>query len=150
MVDDESKANVILADETRGKALPIPKDPDLPVQCYYCGSMCKIASVRVHKKTEGTWKCLKCCGTITGCYRHYNGMPNLAEMSVEQQHAFWSELQKKTGKYAYDNCLRSFQSNKETTKQKFYANNGEFLPLSVWKTRGFNDNEILAKSTNDS
>jgi hypothetical protein len=65
-------------------------------------------------------------------------------VSDENKRAFYSELRDKGVKHvlAYtQDFLKQYESHED-----FYAEGGEFLPLSVWSTRGFDPEAIETKS----
>jgi hypothetical protein len=121
----------------------VGKFPEAEVQCALCGSMCALSKVRVFKKSNGTWKCLRCGVTVTTCYKQFGGVPaELGEISKERLQDFYKKAHDIHLRLDLPGLVQQFSICKQKTDEKFYANQGEFLPLKVWKTRGFSARSI--------
>ena len=94
--------------------------PDTLVQCGFCGSECLRKNVREKSKTQGTWKCLKCCSSITKCYRHFKSMPDLTGLTDAEVQEFWVKAQDKSGKGEFSELTQSFQKKKVNVEEKMY------------------------------
>ena len=120
----------------------VGKFPESEVQCELCGSICALAKVRVLKKSNGTWKCLQCGVTLSTCYKQFGGVPELGEISKERLQDFYKKAHDINLSLDLQGLVQQFSICKQKTDEKFYANQGEFLPLKVWKSRGFSASSI--------
>jgi len=120
---------------------------DNTLRCMDCGHEARIVNnVRLRAKCTNSWRCEKCNVTHTQLHRKFGSWPTGAFKQVSDEHkrAFYSELRDKGVKHvlAYtQDFLKQYESHED-----FYAEGGEFLPLSVWSTRGFDTEAIETKS----
>ena len=116
-------------------------------QCETCGSIVELAKLRILSKKKGTYKCGKCCATVTKLYRSQGGMPNLDGLHESQVHEFYNRAKECFSAVDLNNLVKEFKATKESQQAVYYDNQGKFLPLSVWKTMGYDDVAIRDKST---
>ncbi len=112
------------------------------VFCRLCGSKCVMAQVRVLKKGDGTWKCLKCMSIQTKLYRT-GGLPDFRQASQLDIEAFYTKAQGMHTTAEIEACVTEFTLKFVATKSIAFHNNGEFQPLGVWATRGYNTADIV-------
>jgi hypothetical protein len=85
---------------------------------------------------------LRCGVTVTTCYKQFGGVPELGEISKERLQDFYKKAHDINLRLDLPGLVQQFSICKQKTDEKFYANQGEFLPLKVWKTRGFSARSI--------
>ena len=101
------------------------------------------ASHDATEKKQGVWRCNKCCVKITSLRRGFGQWPppNWSDIPVATQLEFFQCSDGLSTKDLTKKADESFHV-KDVLNQKFYTHGGDFLPLSVWATRGFNTQSI--------
>ena len=132
-----------------GEVTDIGLFPEMSLRCKACGTTCMPHKMRCRGKSAESWECLN-CGTKSSQLRRVFGkwpIGEFCEMEKDDQESFFNEI---TGMDI--GTLRKFCERKFTKTEshgKFYEEKGQFLPLSVWATRGFNVEDIETKSPQD-
>ena len=116
--------------------------------CDLCGRFEPLDRVRLRSKRQDTWRCSSChsnCQTL----RRIEGVwpsPSFRSLSCEQQTSFMSSIVGMSSTEIAD-ALETLESVTVTEEQgEQFVDGGEFLPLGVWSTRGFNSDAIAAMS----
>ena len=119
------------------------------VFCSNCGQQVCLVKCRLLSKKAGTWRCDNCHTKITQLYRGFGEWPvkEFAGLPEEEQRTFFKGLSTSTGVDAI-NKVKELISKTEQ-HERFYECGGEFLPLGVWRTRGYDEDAIEAKSADD-
>lgn len=121
--------------------------PEEPKFCSKCHNYAPKAKVRCINKTKQLFQCNVCGCRITQLTRQYGVWPtdDFKAISEEEKVAFMKACGEAKDqdqlKLVSEEYLRRFEK-----RARFFLHNGEFLPLSVWGTRGF-DTERIASST---
>ena len=102
---------------------------------------------RLVYKTKACYRCSVCSSRITQLHDVFGTWPTaeFKRMSDEEQAKFFKDC----GAIAKRDDLAEFAKTmfeKFTVEAKVYYNGGEFLPLRVWETRGFDPVAIAASS----
>jgi hypothetical protein len=128
---------------------PFPKSEYV---CSLCGGALEAMRFRCITKGSASpkFRCSTCLTKLTQLNRKFGQWPTngFKGLSEEEQEAFYKEAKAITSA----DELHKFAESKFTrfdTHRKFYANGGEFLPLGVWGTRGFDIKSIEENSTSD-
>ncbi len=117
------------------------------VYCGNCGNAAQASNVRLRNKQKNAWRCDKCAVKIVQLTRVFGTWPNTAfkKLSDDQKLDFYSQLQNCSTQTAVevftDKFMKSYEAHEE-----FYAEGGEFLPLQVWATRGFDADRIRERT----
>lgn len=119
------------------------------VFCSNCGQQVCLVKCRLLSKKAGTWRCDNCHTKITQLYRGFGEWPlkQFAGLPEEEQRTFFKGLSTSTGVDAINKCKELLSKKEE--HERFYECGGEFLPLGVWRTRGYDEDAIEAKSADD-
>ena len=117
------------------------------VYCGWCGNRTHINLCRLGKKEPPTWKC-KCCNTrLTQLWRLFGSWPPAGiDISEEDQIKFLSDLQTMTSSKKIEAFSEHFLEQFEV-QLKSTTWGGEFLPLKVWESRGFDIAAIESQTT---
>ena len=102
---------------------------------------------RLVSKTAKKWKCSVCASKITQLHDVFGSWPTVEfkSMSDEEQGKFFKDC----GAFRKRDDLAKFAKTMFetfTVEVKVYHNGGEFLPLRVWETRGFDPVAIESSS----
>ena len=129
-------------------AKPDPRFSDsVNVVCCFCGSKCELSQVRIKSKSEGTWKCKHCCSAQTKIYRWNSGkLPDLSDKSQPEVNQFYLKAQSCSTQQDFQRILNCTEVRNVERSEQLYANMGQYLPLDVWKTQGFNPEMIKANT----
>ena len=124
----------------------IPRWVEPTVFCSSCGSPAGLTHCRVLSKREGTWRCNKCHVKITTLWRGFGTWPTetFERLSPELKKNFFKDIAEKNASDTIAYAKRSL--TKFEQHQKFYEEKGQFLPLSVWATKGFDITHIETKT----
>ena len=92
------------------------------------------------------WVCHKCEVKLSQLRKGFGTWPpsGFNKISKEEQQAFFRETHGMAGKDSVKRAEDMFNI-KEELQAQYYMNGGEFLPPSVWATRGFDANVIKEK-----
>jgi hypothetical protein len=93
------------------------------------------------------WRCTNCQTTMQALYRGFGQWPSpgFKDLPKTVREEFYSEMAGKPAdesRSKVQSLLKSFETHEEN-----YAEQGEFLPLSVWARRGFDAEAITRDST---
>ena len=118
------------------------------VKCDLCKNYCDANKVRIKSKRDSTWKCSACHTKMTVCARHFGSWPpsNWGLLSEEAKVQFFNVKDAKKS-----SVLRSLKSLAHQ-KDEHEVEDGsisEFLPLSVWASRGFDVQNIETATPDD-
>ena len=121
-----------------------PKVWDDHVLCKNCKRFVSVHRCRIASKCAGTWQCCECKTKTTQLWRAFGSWPVQAfeSLSEEERTEFYNKIK---GLDAV-NAVAEAQDmiDKVESHAEYYSDGGEYLPLSVWKARGF-DPEAIAK-----
>jgi hypothetical protein len=145
--DADGPPPLILADDHPDKPASVtyfPKQATLEPRCQKCGEICDPFSSRlVHKVTHKyAYKCKACCCKHVKLCGIFGGWPcpEFDDMGEDMQMKFWAEKATTKGeveKLVFDHIVRDYIERKTTNDQ------GDYLPLGVYRTRGFDTDLIL-------
>ena len=129
-----------------GEVTDIGMFPEMSLRCKTCGTSCQPYKMRCRGKSAESWECLNCGTKSTKLRRVFGKWPigEFDEMAKDDQEAFFNDISGMTQGQLQKFCERKF--TKTESHGKFYEEKGQFLPLSVWATRGFNVEDIETKS----
>ena len=98
--------------------------------------------VRLCKKSPQEWQCPTCNNKIAGLHSLFGTWPISAYHSLSdlEKATFWQEPE--SGKRALQQAVEKHIIYKQV-KALVDDNLGEFLPMSVWKTKGYAEEDIL-------
>jgi len=103
-----------------------------------CGNQAvPLVNARIISKRKGTWKCGKCNSSLTKVYRTQPNAVRFLTMPVEQRNELWKKVNSCCSAEEINNALQTFSAVKENKEERFFHNNGKFLPLEVWAHKGF-------------
>ena len=152
-LDDISLAQVVPADDGDEDTLPFGDSlhgllsiRSKPV-CLRCGY--EVDPFRAQLKSKGaakeTYICNGCNAKATMLSRTTNWpLPEFLELSQEEQQKFWRECHAQNGAPAVKALLtNTIVKSKSTSIEASLG--GDYLPLSVWKAKGYDADEIEAK-----
>ncbi len=120
------------------------------VMCEGCGEICEATKARIVSKDKKTalhkWKCHQCHSKTCELRRQlgswppkdWEGLPENLKME------FMKGIKSMTAKDAKAKAEAMIKEH--AMEEEFYEASGQFLPLSVWKTQGFDENRIAANT----
>ena len=123
-----------------------PPAVDETIECHFCGESYPEFDCRLVSKTRGEFACVKCYTSRTLLYRFGEAPAKI--MSEEDRHSFWLNCQSLKGSDKAD-LARQLKRKQVQSEMDSFAEGGEFLPLGVWKTKGFDAERIEANTTED-
>eukprot|EP00929_Paragymnodinium_shiwhaense_P038315 TRINITY_DN20261_c0_g2_i3.p1 TRINITY_DN20261_c0_g2~~TRINITY_DN20261_c0_g2_i3.p1 ORF type:complete len:671 (-),score=238.49 TRINITY_DN20261_c0_g2_i3:175-2187(-) len=131
-------------------ALPMPsfllRRSGPEIRCGYCIVETDITKLKLCNKGTAKWKCASCKNVLQTLYRK-TGTCKLSHIPPHILNEFFRTSARETPdgiKAKGEKLMKSYTVNEE-----FFAENGSFLPLSVWKTKGFSEAKILQDATED-
>ena len=133
-----------LADEAAVPPQPeveaAPPQPVVETTCHYCGKTCeKIDSCCINLKRDEC-KCKACNVTRVSLFRS-GEFPDLSKLTKEEMTAFYLNCQNTNGQGKLE-LARQIHMSRVTTDFETYAEEGTFLPLTVWAAKGFDSASI--------
>ena len=146
----ESELAVVSCESSRPAAVlvatHVPTNAcELTVFCSGCGSQVVPAKCRLRSKAQGTFCCFHCNSKMSTPSRGLGQWPTheFKGLPEPEQMAFMRALDHGAGGV----CARAKELlAKHSTKETFFEFGGEFLPLGVWRTRGYDSDAIEQKS----
>ena len=118
------------------------------VLCSKCLLPAELSKVRLVGKGTQTYYCRKCSNKISLMHKHFGvcSPPHYCSLSNEDKVAFW----RSAASTKEDLRVAMMKiSEKYSLEKSLVSQDGEYLPLSVWESRGFSAADILNKSTED-
>lgn len=150
----------MLAGVSLNLGIPAPKTPPLQCEIAMKSTMnfdelllnvcckCKepICPLRAYGKSPATWRCSSCNVKCVGLYKKYGKWPTpqFNEFDEEEQTEYYKSIKNVSMTEAEKilvNRLIKKRRDWEENKHK-----GEWLPLSVWQSRGF-DPEVIERTS---
>jgi len=113
-------------------------------QCYLCGELTEKFGWNLRNKKRGHWIC-KGCNVSRVVFAKNNMDPEFSFQSPEEVQEFWLAC-KALDNNAKLELVRSTTKVHSSSSMEHYQEGGSFLPLSVWKTKGFDIEAIEALS----
>jgi hypothetical protein len=115
------------------------------VSCSACGRFELFSKCRIMSKARQAWKCNGCHSKEHQLRRRFGQWPleAFSGSSDEKRQAFMARLDGMNASALATECEK-FVSSEE--HEEYYQDGGEFLPLSVWASRGFNTEAISTQS----
>lgn len=112
------------------------KDWDTKVRCDSCGQRTEFQSCRVINKSSGLWRCKQCGTSHVQLRRSFGSWPvsSFSRLTDDVKEAFYRRALSLNQNAVMAEAEEIMST--ESTSDAF-AEHGEFLPLSVWATRGF-------------
>ena len=132
-------------------AIPCPKIVNGPVEtvfCNWCHLPVEKGKVRLTSKSQEKYKCHRCSSTFAKCNKEKGVWPTAEFKEFEEQEQ--TEFYRKAGELSKSSDvvkLMTFTLNKYQKKEFSWANGGQYLPLKVWVTQGFDGDRIVRTST---
>ncbi len=117
-----------------------------------CGNQAvPLVTARIMSKRKGTWKCAKCNSSLVKVYRSQTSeaTAGLLLMPEEQKNEFWRKVHTCCSAEEIRNTVATYSIVKENKQERFFHNDGKFLPLAVWSRKGFDADRISTLSTDD-
>ena len=129
-----------------------PRYSPVTVQCDMCGNQAvPLVTARIMSKRKGTWKCAKCNSSLSKVYRSETteATAGLLLMPEEQKNEFWLKVHTCCSAEEIRNTVATYSIVKENKQERFFHNDGKFLPLAVWSRKGFDADRISNLSTDN-
>ena len=121
---------------------PMPSEPTL--FCSLCNGEVEMSKARLRSKLKQIWHCNECNSTMTKVYRNPKGPIDFTKCDQAEINKFFQECK---GKHQNEiNLLSHDLISTYKHEETYWDEGGEFLPLSVWTTRGFDADRIEALS----
>jgi hypothetical protein len=116
------------------------------VLCQYCGRFEYFKLCKAVSKVKGTWKCGSCNTKHTQLFRAFGQwpIPGFQQLSDQSKKDFMLSVHGTSGSEAAAIASELIETFK--IDQEYYNDGGEFLPLSVWQTRGYDAAMIEANT----
>ena len=112
-------------------------------RCVKCKEIVVRSKMRCVGKQKTVWICKVCHSRSTQLYKAFGSWPpkHFKELSENEQTEFYLSIKK----ISSAKMLKQFTEDKISTGKEEYfraENRGAYLPLSVWKKKGFNTKRI--------
>ena len=131
--------------------LGILQAPDIPLapHCIKCKRPVDVLRAQLQNKGAGLWRCASCNTKAVQLTRIFGRWPPRSFQSLPSdfQEKFWRELDGKSGGAALEQHVIDTLTIKRIEEEQC-STGGEYLPLSVWKQRGF-DPEAIQRQCRD-
>ena len=118
--------------------LPLPN-------CFYCGDQCEHKQYLLKSKKRNEFMCFKCNNKRIVLYKA-GEFPDTSALSNDDAKAFWSQMKNIQDKGALLQLARSASLTKYNREETENKEGSEWLPASVWATRGFDADRIVQLS----
>lgn len=143
---EDAKSQEEKESELKRQDAPMFDDVDEELNVFTC-KKCKVETDMKFAVARGPFEvwCKECNSLYTMLRRHLAWRPqDFVDLLDDQQSAFWArckqeKLEAKAGKFSYQsvrNCLVT-SLKEETIRQKKTAVGGTYLPLSVYRQKGY-------------
>ena len=136
----------VTAQAMSAQSIPETQDDTL-FPCVKCGMDCSAASGAVLR--GAAWQCKWCTNVYQILYRHLGGLPDSwSTMSPQSQQEFFKhagssiKCAPKNGRWSHVRSALVTQVCHFHTEQRRVRLSREYLPLTVWETRGFDVKRI--------
>ena len=130
------------------------KAPDVGLRptCFRCKQEVDPLRAVLTSKAKGSWKCPKCNVRGTQLHRIFGRWPpaNFATLSQNAQADFWKKAGEASNTAQLEDILVQTLTTQRIEREKTVVG-GEYLPLSVYKQRGFDPERIklMCKDTEE-
>jgi len=142
MVSAEAQAVDGAATDDELPGVAVPDDVGASVTCKLCGNISPFDSARVHKKSEGSWRCNKCHSKLTMFCRNDVKLSRLEALPEEETIALFNRSASlQTLLLDVETLFKQYE-----VAERFYEHGGKYLPLSVWAMKGFDADKIKTGS----
>ena len=124
-----------------------PKFDKPTVFCSTCGQQVVATKCRLLSKRSGSWRCDGCNCKVVQLFRGFGTWPSAEFRGLPEadQQAFFKSLgSHSSGSAAVAKAKELLAAHEK--HETFYEYGGQFLPLSVWGTKGFDVSLIEAKT----
>ena len=121
-------------------ASEVPLFAERPLSCSLCGGSVHKSQARLRSKKRQEWACLQCMSTITKIYQSPTGMIDFSVHNKDKVNAFFEQCKNKLE--GEIQLLSSDMLMDHKTDESYYNDGGEFLPLSVYATQGYDIKKI--------
>lgn len=119
--------------------------------CCKCGSGCSAADGAI-LRGQSSLQCKSCTNLYQVLYRHCGGLPpSFQGMQPQQQQDFFKNTGKKVQACPKNGRWSLIRASLISSVVEYHTNQvttsvtQEFVPLSVWATRGFSTDDIKAR-----
>jgi hypothetical protein len=135
--------------QPRNRVAPTEQKSELfqgNVLCGCCGRFEYFKLCKAVSKVKGTWKCGSCNVKQAQLFRAFGQWPSqgFQQLSDQNKKDFMLSMHGTSGSEAAAMVAELIQTFE--IDQEYYADGGEYLPLSVWQTRGFDSARIEANT----
>ena len=143
--------------KARPEAKPAPTGEEMPKQmplqdlsallCSWCGTWQPYNKCRLQKKGDHPkYKCNRCHSVYAKLYTAFGQWPtdafeNMPHAEQQQFYRSCATQDRRACKATADKIFEQYARH-----EKVYAENGQFLPLGVWETAGYNVDAIESES----
>ena len=117
---------------------------DLRMLCGDCGTEVEVMDkMRVRNKGKNVFRCPRCSSKVTQLTTELSGWPTpkFQALDDETKKKFFGGIRDITNRKDVVARFHEFMKGFEE-HHKWYAEGGEFLPLSAWKVKGFDTDRI--------
>ena len=122
-----------------------PPIAQAPPSCHRCHLPVDVLKAPIVGKGAGSWRCAQCNTRGSQLSRMFGGWPTetFRRLAPSVQESFWQAARDKSTKQELQELWVQTLSEKRI-EQEVGQIAGEYLPLSVYKTRGFDADAIVA------
>ena len=115
-------------------------------RCCKCKELVEPLRARLTGKRQGCWQCTRCATRYTQLHRAWGGWPpsEWESFTEDEKTQFWKNIGESGSKEDMERVVLTSMSKRVIETRKAGAG-GEYLPLSVYSTRGFDSTIIEAK-----
>jgi len=140
----EPVADLVSDDLEEALVAAVDKLEEEALKCMNCGDDIAEGKEHIIAKTRNEFCCPPCYSQRAMFYRTNRTLPDTTSLSIAERNDFWVRC-RQTRLVEDKNALLTAYSQKKryTDITEEYAEGGQFLPLNVWKVKGFPEDRIL-------
>jgi len=140
----EPVADLVSDDLEEALVAAVDKLEEEALKCMNCGDDIAEGKEHIIAKSRNEFCCPPCYSQRAMFYRTNRTLPDTTSLSIAERNDFWVRC-RQTRLVEDKNALLTAYSQKKryTDITEEYAEGGQFLPLNVWKVKGFPEDRIL-------
>ena len=134
----EPVADVVSDDVQEALVAAVGMSDDEALICMCCGDVIAEGTEKIIAKSRKEFVCHLCFSQRSMFYRKTGSLPCTTSLSIAERNDFWHRCRTTRSMEDKNALLSAYSQQKRyTDTSEEYAEGGQFLPLNVWRTKGF-------------
>ena len=134
----EPVADVVSDDVQEALVAAVGMSDDEALICMCCGDVIAEGTEKIIAKSRKEFVCHLCFSQRSMFYRNTGSLPCTSSLSIAERNDFWHRCRTTRSMEDKNALLSAYSQQKRyTDTSEEYAEGGQFLPLNVWRTKGF-------------